>query len=1800
MRRASKLLRLATLLALRVTAGLLILVLALVVALRTAPGRRALVHLLLPIVNRSLAGHIQLASLDGNFGHSLIVRDLKIDDPEGVQALFARRIEVHYDLSALWRHTVQIDDLDVEGAEVLIRHLKDNRVNFAALPASSSSHGEASSSPSEPPRLVVKHLRLRFDGGYDPPVGHETHALERPRGSFDIEGSADIRGADVTVHVDHLISDARDPLAAHVEVRGGLKVDPPRGPGGHTELTFSAVTVSVAADGRQIERINPGLKAAGLWKVNVDGGGPLSALLAHVVIAPPTGTLVADGTLARTWPGVKWSAHAVARGLQPADDWRGLARGLLELDVAGHGDPAGGEVEVERFDGVTGDLRVHASGKSDFTGAGNGAVVITAGDLRRLAAMGLPGLAGKARISAELRRAGSGTRFAGELHATALRLPGARLGGVDARWSSRDWSGTIEIAARQLETAQLSLAALSLSGQSDGQRLHSRIDVRAIDDGLARVELRATPRRDSGRVTGADVIIDELVASSKRGRFQLPSAAHLHLFGTFAAPSVDGELAGLLVRLRGRSTADDFIADLSVDGADLSSLSPRLGGRLHLTAHAVKGAQLRVDAELHGSGLGLGAAKLQTLDARVHAVDLAGTVHVTADHLSAPGFVADALVLDGKSDAQRLSVTLGGHGPAHSTLALAVDGRYLRRAERLVGAELTVRELTVAAGGQSWALERPALVRVDSTIAVDRFVLVSLGQSLGVEGRYRLASGAIDLTLLAHDIHPASFAKMIGVKEALSVTTVNGRVHVSGSVHAPVLRASIKAASDKKVEWYGLSFNTLSFEASAARETLLVHVNGGGAGSGRFALDVHGAPLWNGDQLIGAEATLDRLRLSANDHVWQAAAPCKLRFDNAVSFESCKLVAGKEEIAINGRIPFVEGPMDATLVTHELDLRELGAFLAPGHKELPTTSFNVRVHASGTRQAPLVDLELRGHGSQIDEGLPENVDYRVRAHYGDGRIAGEVSARQLGTKLGIGGRFDLPISFAQADDKPLHLEIEARPVPFFKIRDSLPPAIAGLRGFFTLRVRASGTTRHPLFNAELHAPSWDLDDLTNNDTVINLTYDGALLRLNSVTSFAATSFIGSILRIRPKRNAGTVTVEGKVPIDVARLLSKPREALDALAHTAQLTASAEIKGVELQGVPLQVIGFATPFTTGLVDGAINMSGTLHAPSLHARLHASGLSRPGLVDQVDIDATFAFERNLARLNGKLDLRKQPLFAFQGEADLDAQKLFDGEGWREGSIRGELELPRFELAALRGMQPRLARIAGTVSGKGALRGTFAAPELLVDLRAAALYLGGDRFEAARAEARYRDRRFSIHASAAQAHGGSLVGEASWSHGSEDPLAVSIRARRLDIGFLATASEEVSSLSGQLDAELTIGGTRAAPRPDGFLSIHRANLGLRGKADKYRDGELDVRTGGGRAKLTLDVKTGDGSLTATGEARIDGVQPTRVDLTAHAQKFALVYGSFAAKLDADFGLVGDRASGQWTGRVDLRRGTINLPDLSGGERVQPLGEMGDVSFGDQRAERIAQPKAGKGHWVVARIVGPVEIRGHEANLDLVSDLALTIVPGKTTAVGTVKGSNGTVALFGKPYHLEQAEVRFSGPLADPALHVRATRRAGEATLIVTVGGSALNPEVALTVDPPIYDQAQLAGLVLAGSTRRSADAISFRDLNRQIGGLLSNVILHKIKEQLAALVPTETFEPVDNKSDARFSLSPLEVGRYVSDRVYISYEHQFGASIGRSAANANESQIKVRLPYGGELDSAVGDAGVAGVYLYWNYRY
>ena len=66
-------------------------------------------------------------------------------------------------------------------------------------------------------------------------------------------------------------------------------------------------------------------------------------------------------------------------------------------------------------------------------------------------------------------------------------------------------------------------------------------------------------------------------------------------------------------------------------------------------------------------------------------------------------------------------------------------------------------------------------------------------------------------------------------------------------------------------------------------------------------------------------------------------------------------------------------------------------------------------------------------------------------------------------------------------------------------------------------------------------------------------------------------------------------------------------------------------------------------------------------------------------------------------------------------------------------------------------------------------------------------------------------------------------------------------------------------------------------------------------------------------------------------------------------------------------------------------------------------------------------------------------------------------------------------------------------------------------------------------------------------------------------------------------------------------VEVGKYITDSVYVSYVHQFGSTfVGTQRFNANEADLEWRFKKHYELEKGFGDAAVGKVNLFWTIRY
>ena len=195
--------------------------------LRTAPGRRALLRVALPTGQREDGGapggarHRRRLVASAGAPRRAARRRRGRGDRVRAAHRGARRSRARCGTGAC-----TCDDLRVDGARLTLRHLPNNQLNLAALgkPPSAREQVKASDHEDEPKKpflMEVDHFHLQVDGAYHPPRGHEAHTVEWPHGTFDIDGAAQITSAQMHFRVDRLVSDARDPLHAHVELKGG-------------------------------------------------------------------------------------------------------------------------------------------------------------------------------------------------------------------------------------------------------------------------------------------------------------------------------------------------------------------------------------------------------------------------------------------------------------------------------------------------------------------------------------------------------------------------------------------------------------------------------------------------------------------------------------------------------------------------------------------------------------------------------------------------------------------------------------------------------------------------------------------------------------------------------------------------------------------------------------------------------------------------------------------------------------------------------------------------------------------------------------------------------------------------------------------------------------------------------------------------------------------------------------------------------------------------------------------------------------------------------------------------------------------------------------------------------------------------------------------------------------------------------------------------------------------------------------------------------------------------------------------
>lgn len=443
--------------------------------------------------------------------------------------------------------------------------------------------------------------------------------------------------------------------------------------------------------------------------------------------------------------------------------------------------------------------------------------------------------------------------------------------------------------------------------------------------------------------------------------------------------------------------------------------------------------------------------------------------------------------------------------------------------------------------------------------------------------------------------------------------------------------------------------------------------------------------------------------------------------------------------------------------------------------------------------------------------------------------------------------------------------------------------------------------------------------------------------------------------------------------------------------------------------------------------------------------------------------------------------------------------------------------------------------------------------------------------------------------------------WTWAENAPLSGTATANLPNIGIWAMFAPPGWRVTGSLNADVRISGTRSDPRWDGTLGADQlAIVSLLDGLDLH-DGRLRARLQGTRLDITeLTLQGGQGStarilgysgnltpapqdggrLTGGGFIAWDpqaaaGQSGMRMDIQLRADHLQVLVradrqlstsGQLQARLD----------NGQFVLRGDLTvdRAAILLPDESAPSldkdvvvhsaatrKAEAERRHKEAAQAQQQATAGASPSTAKapdillklnlgrdfalqGFGIITRLRGELQVRGGNT---------LSAPPQIT---GEVRTEQGRYRAWGQSLDVENGLIRFNGPYNNPSIDITAIRPNITVRAGVRVTGSANTPRVTLFSEPEMSDAEKLSWIVMGRDTASGGAEAAL--LQQAALALLTG---GGTGENFAGRVGLDEigFKGASADSSDPNAGAALTLGKRLSKDLYVTYEQSLNGAMG-----------------------------------------
>jgi translocation and assembly module TamB len=943
----------------------------------------------------------------------------------------------------------------------------------------------------------------------------------------------------------------------------------------------------------------------------------------------------------------------------------------------------------------------------------------------------------------------------------------------------------------------------------------------------------------------------------------------------------------------------------------------------------------------------------------------------------------------------------------------------------------------------------------------------------------------------------------------------------------------------------------------------------------------------------------------------------RIRFRDALVLEPIELVGEHGSVRLQAQLAPPPGPIDANLVVTKFELDHLPRFAMP--KDLGLHGVvDANAIVQGSRTAPDLDLnvEVRGAGAQMTGDLLLDTRTHARIRNGvlqtDGWVAGSGVVR-------VDFQGELPVSAisTQSPATPIQFEAKFAQLDLARLGEAARiPALQRqkVQGVVDAYIVATGTLAAPKATLSIQAAN------VRTGTVQEMGARAGLLVEKGVASLDASVLVGD-------ENALGLTAQ--MPFDLIRALRDPaylRAVVERPLKVELVVTDLPLERVARAGlvppgslgtVSLSVRLSGTPArpTLAVTTAGENVSiGRLHGLAFQGELGIADKVKATLGAQSQGDVVAHLDAGASVSGAEL----VEVLARRGDRDAILPLL-------DRALSLDLEIPGLAIGRASELAGKANLAEGRVTGRVVLSGTAARPQLTGQINIRDVSSENKKLGTADVYVEGNAQGALLHLGIDPPGGGNFLGHAKvdadlggralLSRGKdailEGRLSGDVTSKRLDLAFLSGMIRNVRRAAGTLDGQVKLGGTVAKPVGEGEAHLRNGLADVVGQG-VFEDLRADASFSPKEVvidRISGTVGTGTFSaIFAASRRPAPGVaDPDRVEFTgevhlgdADSVKGRTIPGTDRplqagpvplrqaaeqrADLSGELDLYGDYTDNVLTvnGKIpDARIVIRQLPDkkLPGlkehpdvilvhpGERPHPPGREPE----DVEAEQESRKKA------TFRMHAHLElnhmyVKAPDFEFPVESRMNFDYDARQTdglTADGVVHVPQGSFTALGRRFTIGDAKIiETGGELGDPELEIKAVFDNPQAKVTITVTGTAKNPQLEMSSNPPM-DQDQIAFFLATGRIQGQATQQGGGiDLSGAATSVIGSLLFGQVRKELADVLPVDVIT-IDSGPQG---VSGASVGKYIGDRIFIGYRQRFFTD----PTNTTENTVEGHLEY------------------------